>query len=540
MPATDSAFSSPPTGISSSANSTLRPPRAQGHLSSRTACDIHSPLGGGRHRPTSEVFAQAPLKASTPEADVMDKFLQELTRFEATLEEMAAASLDQNFKEELSAIEQWFRVLSEAERTAALYSLLQQTSQVQIRFFITVLQQMAKSDPMGAILSPANFERDAMQNHLSQAMNQATIDHKTPSIRPPASPGLMRGASLDPDTISQMFPDAAAALEKQRARLKANGGMFGDTGNARQSPNISRDIPGSPKVWSVPSDPTRPKSADIQQWHPPQSATFPVRHGYDTEPSPFTQPGASWASMVNTPMVPMFGASLNNSPNPNDFANATSTKLAAWSTGANPQQRVVLESDVKKFRRGKSPITTPNSHGHGNANYTSSPTMVMYDENGNFVQVGSQYAQVSTPLRKSSPRASSPFQPSYGGTPGWCMPSLSSPQPNAYLVASPVLEGYLSDQSSSGGRRNANRRGSTKVLEDPTDINLLADIPAWLRSLRLHKYTDNFKDMNWKDLVQLTDSDLEKQGVAALGARRKMLKVFEQVKEAQNAGKLDK
>lgn len=69
---------------------------------------------------------------------------------------MAAASLDQSFKEELGAIEQWFRVLSEPERTAALYSLLQSSSQVQIRFFITVLQQMARQDPMNALLSPAN------------------------------------------------------------------------------------------------------------------------------------------------------------------------------------------------------------------------------------------------------------------------------------------------------------------------------------------------------------------------------------------------
>src|SRR5260221_12212356 len=87
---------------------------------------------------------------------------------------MAAASLDVNFKEELSAIEQCkatllshlslhphviistgVKVLSEAERTAALYSLLQHSTQVQIRFFITVLQQMARADPMTALLSPA-------------------------------------------------------------------------------------------------------------------------------------------------------------------------------------------------------------------------------------------------------------------------------------------------------------------------------------------------------------------------------------------------
>ena len=95
-------------------------------------------------------------------ADVIDRWFEDLHHYEATLEEMAAASLDQAFKEELGAIEQWFRVLSEAERTAALYSLIQSSSQVQIRFFITVLQQMARTDPMTALLSPANPQQGVL------------------------------------------------------------------------------------------------------------------------------------------------------------------------------------------------------------------------------------------------------------------------------------------------------------------------------------------------------------------------------------------
>ncbi|KAH0116780.1 hypothetical protein KCU66_g10614, partial [Aureobasidium melanogenum] len=67
---------------------------------------------------------------------------------------------------------------------------------------------------------------------------------------------------------------------------------------------------------------------------------------------------------------------------------------------------------------------------------------------------------------------------------------------------------------------------------------LLSDIPSWLRSLRLHKYTDQLKDMRWQDLVQLDDDALDKKGVNALGARRKLLKVFETVREAQAEGKL--
>lgn len=37
--------------------------------------------------------------------------------------------------------------------------------------------------------------------------------------------------------------------------------------------------------------------------------------------------------------------------------------------------------------------------------------------------------------------------------------------------------------------------------------------------------------MNYKQIIEMGDEDLDKQGVAALGARRKMMKVFEMVKE---------
>lgn len=87
----------------------------------------------------------------------LDRWFEDLSHYEQTLEEMAAASLDANFKEELTAIEQWFKVLSEAERTAALYSLLQSSTPLQTRFFITVLQQLARSDEVGgALMSPVN------------------------------------------------------------------------------------------------------------------------------------------------------------------------------------------------------------------------------------------------------------------------------------------------------------------------------------------------------------------------------------------------
>ena len=38
--------------------------------------------------------------------------------------------------------------------------------------------------------------------------------------------------------------------------------------------------------------------------------------------------------------------------------------------------------------------------------------------------------------------------------------------------------------------------------------------------------------MKWQDIIELDDPELEKKGVAALGARRKMIKEFDKVKEA--------
>lgn len=97
-------------------------------------------------------------------------------------------------------------------------------------------------------------------------------------------------------------------------------------------------------------------------------------------------------------------------------------------------------------------------------------------------------------------------------------------------------------------------------VPDEIDWGLLEDIPGWLRSLRLHKYTDIFTGSvpqsvidkhnlvpaamrdeqglsnvhvpwSWRVMIKLSDPELEELGVHALGARRKMLKVFDKVQE---------
>lgn len=601
------------------AASSLRPPSSRplgsGHHL-RASADMSafpSPLGSGRIRPSSEIFLNPPTINQNPETEALDKaaqkWLADLEVYERTLEEMAAATLDQDFKDELSAIEQWFRVLSEAERTAALYALLQQTTQVQIRFFITVLQQMARSHPMSAILSPANFDKDAMSNRMNEAMAQMSLNNNRNSFNQvPPSPTTNRNPSgLD---IHAMFPDAAAALAAQRAKIQGaggsgtksnrNSGIFESRPSSNLAPTISappsKDNP-PPSPWTqgprngeASSDQTsRPKSAADQmgQWQaPPLSAglrspmpqitgstnlksttiTAPVNNGGIDMPqlSPFDGPSGNWASMVNTPVVPMFGQTPHT--NADMIANATAMKLAALSTVNN---RIILDSDVGKFRR-RPKTEQNNGTSTPQGSRTAPPSnIVMYNEHGQPVQIPAAAAAAAvvahqnqnqniSPFGRRSPRPHSPGL-AFHNSPQIGLGGFGSPQNNGFLTAdysSPLLsggafglgqfggiaaatEGYLSDEPSTArGRSPRSRRGTSKPPEDPTDPALLSDISQWLRSLRLHKYTDNLKDLKWQELVTLSDEDLEKRGVNALGARRKMLKVFEQVNEAIKEGKL--
>lgn len=92
-------------------------------------------------------------------------------------------------------VDQWYRYLTEAEKTATMYTLLQHSTQVQARFFINLLQQMVKRDPLFSLLTPNNPDQGKssnsmscktkifthtqlldMQNHLAGAMAKAELE----------------------------------------------------------------------------------------------------------------------------------------------------------------------------------------------------------------------------------------------------------------------------------------------------------------------------------------------------------------------------
>jgi hypothetical protein len=108
----------------------------------------------------------------------------------------------------------------------------------------------------------------------------------------------------------------------------------------------------------------------------------------------------------------------------------------------------------------------------------------------------------------------------------------------AHNWRTPTSARYPASALRSSGLKSSGLKSSgldSASLDSPKveDFNpeMLKDIPAWLRSLRLHKYTACFDGLSWQEMVVLDDVTLEAKGVAALGARRRLLRTFEHVRK---------
>jgi len=435
---------------------------------------------------------------------------------------------------------------------------------------------------------------DPMTQKLSDAMSKLSTGENRHSMglgtRPPPSPGAgKRNSGLDTSTIHRMFPDAAAAIAKQKAEFTDITGLapasnrnstVGDR-SSLVAPTISAPEEGNKRENSAPpaspwnEGAQRPKSSGQQQQHqpmgqftqPPPSAglrspRLPLQSDVNNVQtttlnaleansanmpllSPAYAQGGSWASQLSTPMV----ANFNQPHNQADMvANATAMKLAALSTVNN---RIQLD-DVRKYRRARSSDAPGNGPLSPGLPHMGNSNILMTNELGQVLTPQQAAALQAHQLAAMSGRRSRPSSPGLAmqGQGMGAMGNFASPQANGFLSANYGDTGmmnngmgalnlsqfgigmahdgnnFMNDHSQiDRGRSPRGRRGSSKPPEDPTDPGLLQDIPNWLRSLRLHKYTDNLKDLKWQELVELDDEGLEKRGVNALGARRKMLKV---------------
>ncbi|KAI8089763.1 uncharacterized protein BX664DRAFT_333831 [Halteromyces radiatus] len=203
---------------------------------SMTATDLIGLLPGSTHqqrtrmtrdRPTSDIlqsqlFNNTPNSTSThiTESEAIDQWFENIQKYEQMLEEVAAASLDETFKDELQHVNQWFRCRSDAERTAALYSVVQNASQIQIRFLIMVLQQLANQEPFGNSLASAGQDKDSVIAPVAGSVvsTESEYERRKRQMYPPnrrgtnninntRSPIRITSASSEPDDLRRHSRD---------------------------------------------------------------------------------------------------------------------------------------------------------------------------------------------------------------------------------------------------------------------------------------------------------------------------------------------
>ncbi|XP_078262785.1 protein Smaug homolog 1 isoform X1 [Rhinoraja longicauda] len=103
-----------------------------------------------------------------------------------------------------------------------------------------------------------------------------------------------------------------------------------------------------------------------------------------------------------------------------------------------------------------------------------------------------------------------------------CIPSVHAPLSPQSSVAS----------SGSGGSEHLEDQAVTRNTFQEESSGM-KDVPAWLKSLRLHKYAGLFSQLAYEEMMALTEVQLEAQNVTK-GARHKIVLSIQKLKERQN------
>ena len=444
------------------------------------------------------------------------------------IDQMAKASLDQNFKDELSAIEQWFQVLSDAERTATLYSLLQHTSRVQQGFFVAWLQQGMRKEQRGREvrkMAEVGRARRMSQNKPQLAGISAVNEQYARLVQEESRPrSALTPASGYHATSNAAHLAAAAALAHVRPKSVIDPTAYEEGSGMRAPPGLEGPPRGA--KWS-PMTPTFSNFAEIAKGiERPQSTNDldrPLPHTHARGPSKLGMGGHTPAT-VRSPHGP--------SASGDGFV-----ARARLSSGSKLGQTPPMSAGMRGVASPAFPPGLFPSNPWAAAAAAASPGYAASLMSGiGSASLDKRAAQAAAQGHSAATSAGN--LPSNPNTPG--AQSLKHKFANLIVenrveTAKEVtarLNGTLPVTPTSA-TINPNAAAAEKATKtvDPIDFKLLNDISAWFRSMRLHKYTSLFEKMKWQDIIKLTDEQLSDKGVAALGARRKMLKVFEQVKE---------
>ncbi|KAG0756679.1 hypothetical protein G6F21_010767 [Rhizopus arrhizus] len=383
------------------------------------------------------------------------------------LEQVSVASLDQDFKDELLHINRWFQCRSDAERTAALYTVVQNASQIQIRFLITVLQQLANQDSY-SISSSAGQRNDLFRSRsvIEEESRKKQFYRQRNTYSTLSEPDKFISRPLGLSHPGPLYEKALAA----RAQLQAiNLSSSSSVTNSTISSSSNSSLHSKSDLLFSRTSRLHSASSDL--------GSKSLLHS-DLGSKPLLHP---------TPAELSSRSLFTNHDWP--FPDKTlDEKQTSWAFGSLSKKTASIKKD-----------TTWTIHEE--------------EQHNPILSLDNALEQAHARLLKND------------------KPILSSPKCSS---ADNEDDNNSDTQQLTGLARRRKRSSQARALKDKiaaetVDFELMKDVQAWLRSLRLHKYGHAFIGLDWKQVVRMSDQDMIDAGVNTIGARRKLLKVFENV-----------
>jgi len=197
------------------------------------------------------------------------------------------ATSDSKFKEELTAIESWFKVLSRSERTASIYTLLQNTDQEQKKIFIEVLQKTNDDT------KDTQVQEDALLKAKPFVRGNRPPSLDLPDIpRPPVASTVEASAEVQDVSKAEQTGGGAASANGSTINIPGVGVVNTQLLNMAAASGLSTEaqmlaiqlvMSGLVQPSTAPASQVVPKSAIKKSvnWRAPGSAKYPgsaLRH----------------------------------------------------------------------------------------------------------------------------------------------------------------------------------------------------------------------------------------------------------------------
>ncbi|XP_033479758.1 protein Smaug homolog 1 isoform X3 [Epinephelus lanceolatus] len=417
------------------------------------------------------------------------------------------------FRDQVGVLASWFKGWNECEQTVALLSLLKRVSRTQARFLQLCLEHsLAECTELQVLEGEANNPGviSQWQGESKERVISLVLTH-LPLLKPGNVEAKGEYMRLLPRILAHTI-EHGRHLEESRQLLSY----------ALIHPATSLEDRSALALWLNHLEERAAARGDSLERPPPSGPHH--HHHQSTPPSTLSSSGSS--SSTNTSSSGnLYSLHHHQRYGSDDRLNGWQSSRDSGLGGGWHQQQQGCENGHLLLYPSSSVPATINTVGTGGS--------------GNTLLTSGGGSQQHSPLKRSvslTPPMSGPSNQPLGHV--WLsqedLRTARGPAPD-HAPLSPQSSIASSGSGGSEHLEEAGLGGGSGLHRSSfhDEGSGMRDVPAWLKSLRLHKYAALFSTMTYDEMMSLTEEQLEAQKVTK-GARHKIVISILKLKERQN------